>query len=407
MPVAIPTCRNVLFDARRHPRVARLDDADRGRRERRVDEADADAARRGSRGGASSTSSRPRCPYISSSATPHEREPAAEQEAHGHARRQPSRRSARRRTTSSESGRKITPVFTARVAEHVLEVERQEEELREHPGRDREGGDLRAGERRDAEEADVEHRRLAAAARRARTTTRSTTAATKRPTTRPLDQPQSLPRKQPEHERKQAARQRDEAEHVEAARLLVARLVQHAQRRRRRTRSPIGRLTKKIQRQPTYVVSAPPTSGPIATAAPTVAPQMPKAVPRSRPWNSCEMIASETANIAAPPIPCTPRARISQSGDCAAPQRAEASVKSAIPPRKTRLRPSRSPSEPALSSVAASGKGVGVDDPLQIGEGGVQLLVDVRQRDVDYRDVEEQHEDRHAHDDEDAPFPLH
>ena len=117
---------------------------------------------------------------------------------------------------------------------------------------------------------------------------------------------------------------------------------------------PIGMLTKKIQRQPTYVVSAPPTSGPIATATPTVAPQIPNAVPRSRPWNSCEMIASETANIPAPPIPCTPRARISQSGDCAAPHSAEAPVKSTIATRKTRLRPSRSPSEPALSIVAAS-----------------------------------------------------
>ena len=65
------------------------------------------------------------------------------------------------------------------------------------------------------------------------------------------------------------------------------------------------------------------------------------------------MIASETANIPAPPIPCTPRATISQVGDCAAPQRAEAAVKSAMATRKTLLRPSRSPSEPALSMVAA------------------------------------------------------
>ena len=112
-------------------------------------------------------------------------------------------------------------------------------------------------------------------------------------------------------------------------------------------------LTKKIQRQPTYVVSAPPTSGPIATASPTVAPQIPKAVPRSRPWNSWEMIASETANIPAPPMPCAPRARISQSGDCAAPQSAEAAVNIAIATRKTRLRPLRSPSDPAVSIVAA------------------------------------------------------
>ena len=36
--------------------------------------------------------------------------------------------------------------------------------------------------------------------------------------------------------------------------------------------APIGTLTKKIQRQPSPEVSPPPTSGPIATAAPSTAP---------------------------------------------------------------------------------------------------------------------------------------
>ena len=48
--------------------------------------------------------------------------------------------------------------------------------------------------------------------------------------------------------------------------------------------SPIGTLTKKIASQPIHSVSTPPASGPIATAAPVVAPQSPNAVPRSRPW---------------------------------------------------------------------------------------------------------------------------
>ena len=47
--------------------------------------------------------------------------------------------------------------------------------------------------------------------------------------------------------------------------------------------TPIGMLTKKIQRQPAHSVRTPPTRGPIATAAPVVAPQIPNAVPRSRP----------------------------------------------------------------------------------------------------------------------------
>jgi hypothetical protein len=44
---------------------------------------------------------------------------------------------------------------------------------------------------------------------------------------------------------------------------------------------PIGTFTKKIHSQPMPSVSTPPTSGPTATANPVVAPQSPKAVPRS------------------------------------------------------------------------------------------------------------------------------
>ena len=117
---------------------------------------------------------------------------------------------------------------------------------------------------------------------------------------------------------------------------------------------PIGTLTRKIQRQPAHVVSAPPTSGPMATARPTVAPQIPKAVPRSLPWNSCDRMASETANMIPPPIPWTPRDRFSISGDWAAPQSADAPVKRTTPEMKTRFRPSRSPSEPAMSTTVAS-----------------------------------------------------
>ena len=97
----------------------------------------------------------------------------------------------------------------------------------------------------------------------------------------------------------------------------------------------------------------PPTSGPIATAPPIVAPQTPNAVARSLPWNSCPISASEVANIAAPPTPCSPRARLSRVGSPAIPQRNEAKVKIPKPIEKTRRRPSRSPSEPAVSRKAA------------------------------------------------------
>ena len=101
-------------------------------------------------------------------------------------------------------------------------------------------------------------------------------------------------------------------------------------------------------------MSTPPASGPIATAAPIVAPQIPNAVPRSLPWNSCEISASAVANIIAPPIPCTPRAMIRKSASLASPQASEAAVKRTMPSMKIRLRPKRSASEPAVRTQVAS-----------------------------------------------------
>ncbi len=118
--------------------------------------------------------------------------------------------------------------------------------------------------------------------------------------------------------------------------------------------APIGTLTRKIQRQPIHSVIRPPTSGPIATAPPVVAPQIPKAVPRSLPWNSWASRASETANIVAPPTPWRPRATMRKFAVGATPQSSEPPVKITIPSAKIRLRPSRSASEPAVSVSAAS-----------------------------------------------------
>ena len=118
--------------------------------------------------------------------------------------------------------------------------------------------------------------------------------------------------------------------------------------------SPIGTLTKKIHSQPRPSVSSPPISGPIDTAPPIVAPQAPIAVARSRPSNSCAISASEVANMAPPPTPCRPRARLSVVGSVEIPHRREATVKMAKPIANTRRRPSRSPSEPATSREVAS-----------------------------------------------------
>ena len=98
----------------------------------------------------------------------------------------------------------------------------------------------------------------------------------------------------------------------------------------------------------------PPTSGPIATAPPTVAPQIPIALARSRPSNSWAISASAVANIAAAPAPWRPRATLSSVGSPESPQASEATMNSAKPKLKTRRRPSRSPIEPATSRNEAS-----------------------------------------------------
>ena len=118
--------------------------------------------------------------------------------------------------------------------------------------------------------------------------------------------------------------------------------------------APMGTFTKKIHSHPRLSVSAPPTSGPTATAAPMVAPQIPKAVPRSRPSNSWASRAGAQANITAPPTPWKPRARLSGVGEPARPQSSEATVKRTRPMMKTRLRPKRSASDPAVRSTDAS-----------------------------------------------------
>ena len=96
---------------------------------------------------------------------------------------------------------------------------------------------------------------------------------------------------------------------------------------------------KKIHSHPMPSTSAPPTSGPIATPRPVVAPQTANAVPRSRPSNSCASSASDVANIAAPPMPWRPRARSSSVGVVAKPHSSEARTNMTRPPEKMSLRP--------------------------------------------------------------------
>src|SRR5664280_1881037 len=134
---------------------------------------------------------------------------------------------------------------------------------------------------------------------------------------------------------------------------------------------------------------------------------MPKAVPRSLPVNAWAIRANEVANMMAPPIPWAPRARFNMSDVDEMPQITDAAVNRATPTAKMRLRPTMSPITPAVRRKAARGERVGVDHPLEVGEGRVEVGLNGRERHVDHGDVQQQHEDAHAHRRQRPPLAVH
>jgi len=161
---------------------------------------------------------------------------------------------------------------------------------------------------------------------------------TSEPTMSALVQPLALPRSTPKTVRKSAAEKvrspqtsartacssRDSPIFVSATNIANA---------------PTGTLTKNTQRQPSVSVRRPPTSGPDATAAPTVAPQIAIAPPMSGPRYSCPIRARAVANRAAPPMPCSARATSSTAMFQASPQSSDAVLKTSTPIMKTSRRP--------------------------------------------------------------------
>ena len=112
---------------------------------------------------------------------------------------------------------------------------------------------------------------------------------------------------------------------------------------------------KKIARQPSAAISAPPTSGPPDSATDAPAAQSPTARDRSagagKAWLS--RISEHGTRIAAP-SPWTARAATSRPRPGARPHAADATVNTAKPATNTRRAPTRSPSAPAERMNAAN-----------------------------------------------------
>ena len=115
---------------------------------------------------------------------------------------------------------------------------------------------------------------------------------------------------------------------------------------------PIGTLTQKIQCQFRPWVTAPPISGPLATASPATPPQMPTTAPR-RSMGKAEVSSVRPRGMMMPaPIPSTVRKAIRVPTFGASAQAAEAAVNTARPIRYIRRRPIRSPRAAAVMMVA-------------------------------------------------------
>jgi hypothetical protein len=112
-------------------------------------------------------------------------------------------------------------------------------------------------------------------------------------------------------------------------------------------------LIQKIQCHEAASMTAPPTSGPRATAIPLIPDQTPSAIPRRSGGNASASRVSVSGVTIAPPIPWIARAETSRPVLGASAAAPEATVKSVIPPMNVRLRPILSPSAaPVRSSTA-------------------------------------------------------
>ena len=114
-----------------------------------------------------------------------------------------------------------------------------------------------------------------------------------------------------------------------------------------------GRLRKKIALQDTYSASAPPTTGPMASASAETPAQVPIALPRSSGGKALVMIDRVAGIMKAAPAPWTARPATSRPWSGARPIAALDSANTTTPNRNIRRRPKMSPSRPPVTSRTA------------------------------------------------------
>ena len=125
------------------------------------------------------------------------------------------------------------------------------------------------------------------------------------------------------------------------------------------------------------------------------------------PGYASARMASELAKSIAAPVPWTARAPSSTAMFGASAQASEETVNNAHSPDEDAAAAEAVGDGARAEHDGGQGERVGVDDPLDAGQAGVQVAGDVRQRRVDDRDVEHQHRRREADHGERARLAEH
>ncbi len=150
----------------------------------------------------------------------------------------------------------------------------------------------------------------------------------------------------------------------------------------------------------------PPRSTPNAPPAPAMAPQMLSALFRSRPSSKVTVrMESAAGDRMAAPSPWTARAITSQPELVASPQKREATVNSATPDDEDPAASQLVRHPPAQHQESPEEQRIGIQDPEQVHLREMQAPLDRGQRDVHDRDIQDDHELRHADDRQCEPLP--
>ena len=164
-----------------------------------------------------------------------------------------------------------------------------------------------------------------------------------------------------------------------------------------------GRFRKKIQRQLAMSSRTPPIRGPAALPMPAAPRIRPPASPAFSAGRAAKVIPRIAGHISAPPTPISTRAAISHASLCAtaAGERHRGEDRGAD--EEDALAPEQVGQAPAGDDQDAEGERVCVHHPLRGVDGGVEVLLDRGDDDVDRGEVVGDDEDRDRHRDQRQP----